>query len=1267
MDMRNPYFGPAPIAEGARLFGRDAETRDLYHLLLSERIVLLYSPPGAGKTSLIRAGLLPQLRRDPGLRVLPIDGLAHTGADVGNVIGNRYVASLVGQLELALPQALQTRFDWRAPDASLRGYLDWMRGAADDVDRGLDEVLLLDHFEDLLLDPSDRPDKQSFIRELGQALTDRRRHALFSMGEHHVAELDEYLHLVPTALAHRFRLGLLSRSQARQAIVGPAAAVQVHYEPRALAALMLKLRRSSDAGDGRRPALQEWVEPVQLQVACRRLWAARFAAQATEPHGLVRAEDVKAFSVESALGNYYADAVKAAAQAAHTPERDVRDWIEDRLILPSGARGQALRTDTEGPQLPERAADALRRSNVVRLQMLGTNRWYELSHDRLVEPIRRDNLRWFGQHLAPLQLRAREWSRARSPDGLLLSVPEFLAAWRWRHANAADLRREEQALWAQSRRSLLQTRVLPMAAALLLVIVALVGMRLLHRAEAEKSERLQQQMLVSLGRAKEMALERSLDTALIEGTRTASDVMALPAGAMRERLEFSARDSLMSVLRSSRNLRRLIVHDDMRLKAVALQPGSADGRFAYGGTGGRVMFANANGLISDAPEVTCSGQSDVRTLAFDARGTLLALGCEDGTVSVWSTAEWKRVSRWQAHAGRTVVVAFDRQGSAVASGGSGKGAGIRLMPLAEGGVAELNEPRVIGPQVGSGGIWAVAFSPTEDHLVVADGEHGLWLCNVGAGDDCERRGAEELTRADDTVTALSFSANGECIATGSWNGKVALWDRLLRSADVLSKEETPALSLVFTKRYGTVQLAVGRATRLRFVPVNLDTCGKGDTVRGSGSPVVGDEVTGLAFDDERGLLAATTAVGYFALLDIERATDPVRTAVFPMADPLASGTKHGWRGALASDAAGNSQIVVGREADDRLYVFTLAGDSSAGVVPTGQVGIERVTSSVSTQLIATLGKDGSIKFWTLAGGELAEAPGLPPLQRAWELANEAARRENLPEPFPGGEQEGRKPARILMNPAGNLLACLFKRAGQAVKGVLMVDLSDRQASRWLPTDRFGGREIAFSADGALFALGGEFDIGSLRESGAGRDRILVWEVHERQLTLQATEQPMQVTRLADAVYELALATERDGNDVVISGGANGQIQVWDASSGRPVKTLRSGSRQVTQMAFLPSKSLLAAADPFGRVTLWDTGDWLPHELATQFDPKAEPLFIGFAQSGNLLVIGSDELTRWDIDMGSLRLKACELLGARPGSTVASERVAQACGVAVARP
>lgn len=56
----SPYIGPRPfdLADRHLYFGRSVEIRELLSLIMGHNIVLLYSPSGAGKTSLINTQIL---------------------------------------------------------------------------------------------------------------------------------------------------------------------------------------------------------------------------------------------------------------------------------------------------------------------------------------------------------------------------------------------------------------------------------------------------------------------------------------------------------------------------------------------------------------------------------------------------------------------------------------------------------------------------------------------------------------------------------------------------------------------------------------------------------------------------------------------------------------------------------------------------------------------------------------------------------------------------------------------------------------------------------------------------------------------------------------------------------------------------------------------------------------------------------------------------------------------------------------------------------
>ena len=70
----NPYIGPRPFEEkdSENFFGRSREIRELTSLVIAHRVVLFYAQSGAGKTSLLQAGLVPRLRERKKIMTLPI-------------------------------------------------------------------------------------------------------------------------------------------------------------------------------------------------------------------------------------------------------------------------------------------------------------------------------------------------------------------------------------------------------------------------------------------------------------------------------------------------------------------------------------------------------------------------------------------------------------------------------------------------------------------------------------------------------------------------------------------------------------------------------------------------------------------------------------------------------------------------------------------------------------------------------------------------------------------------------------------------------------------------------------------------------------------------------------------------------------------------------------------------------------------------------------------------------------------------------------------
>ena len=429
----------------------------------------MHAPSGAGKTSLLRAKLIPELR-EKGYATAPIIrvGLEPKGS-ADRPGGNRYVESLMASLQVATGKEGNTGPDGARPnsvgvsgsslDARIR-LLEptWEQSRAPggqsdpgrDSTRGL--VLIFDQFEEILsIDPIDLDAKRAFFEELGAALReDRGLWALFAMREDYVASLDPFLTPMPRRLQVRFRLDLLDEKSAGLAISKPIEVAGASIEPDAVSYLVDELRkvrflnpRATRTGDaGVVEVLGPHVEPVQLQVVCENLWS-RWRTGSPDSKEITREVAGSVASIDRALEDYYLERVAKVARLGGgddlARETRIRKWIAGELITPSGVRGVVLKTPGRTQGLDNGLIDGLIAEYLIRSERRRGEDWIELVHDRLIEPIRNDNARWFRENLSSPQLQAMAWDRQGEPDALLLRGDELAKARQWARGRERSL------------------------------------------------------------------------------------------------------------------------------------------------------------------------------------------------------------------------------------------------------------------------------------------------------------------------------------------------------------------------------------------------------------------------------------------------------------------------------------------------------------------------------------------------------------------------------------------------------------------------------------------------------------------------------------------------------------------------------------------------------------------------------------------------------------------------------------------------------------
>ena len=456
----NPYVGPVPFREGQKLYGREKETDELLDLLVSKRIVLLIAPSGAGKTSLIQAALIPRLRDRYKLQALPTIRLTYRSEQVGQRSDvNRYALSTMRSLEGHFPPE-QRYTDEQLAELSLGRYFEQRFPISRDGASRQHWVLVLDQFEELFtLDPLDVAKKRAFLEDLGNVLAGVRGSAeepevagpptlwaLFSMREDYVAELQPFLDLIPTGLAFRYRLDLLERDRALEPVAKPAgSAMDPATAPRLVEGLLTIQLRTPEGKEVTREG--RFVEPVQLQVVCLRLWDKIVGGEKRT----ISPDDVDQAEIEQALSDYVDAALKKAAQAAPMSEKVLRDWIEDNLITSTGIRAQALREPLVLGKV-DGAIAALVDTRLIRSDKRNDREWIELAHDRLVGPLRAANKTWRSRNLKPFQRQAELYAKTgQTHKEMLFWGEELIEAERFAAEHPDELNDEERKFLKDSR------------------------------------------------------------------------------------------------------------------------------------------------------------------------------------------------------------------------------------------------------------------------------------------------------------------------------------------------------------------------------------------------------------------------------------------------------------------------------------------------------------------------------------------------------------------------------------------------------------------------------------------------------------------------------------------------------------------------------------------------------------------------------------------------------------------------------------------------
>jgi WD40 repeat protein len=1200
-----PYPGIIPFsATDARFFyGRETESKEMLQRLRRQRFLFVIGPSGSGKSSLIRAGLLPVLPQSgyfpPGFWLVREMRLSTTPL--------QSLAQLLGSVDISTfqPSDVQTLLAANPPAQCL--------------------LLVIDQFEELFTQ-TDRAGQAQFIAALKALQAVEHCALLIAMRADFYPELMNS-DLWPVEASQRLEVAPLHGETLRQAIEQPAADVGVYLEAGLLERLV------ADAADepGVLPLLQETMVLLWGEMQRRLLPLSVYERLGGEGRsGLAVAIALKA---DAALAELTSPSQQAIARRIFLR---LVQFGEGRADTRRQQPIAGLRSAGDDPLLFDQTLRHLSSHRLLTLsgEEAVAEKKVDMAHEALIGgwPTLQ---RWLTERREAEQIRRRledkttEWVRLGRSNGGLLDEVELLEAERWLASpDALELGYDAAliTLVQESRRAIEDAKIVErqrteerikankrlrlLAVALSVVACVAVGASIMATREQQKAVQAAKRSLSRLLAAQALDYrETQLDLALL---------LSLEAKHLDDTSE--ARSSLFEALQYNPSLTTFlssqVVEAQSGVSARALWafdtgPGgvavSPDGRIlALGGVAitlwdtatlqpQGVPFGREKGSMQP-PRPTFGGEwripyaprgeahvAEVRNVAFSPDGTALASGGGDCTLMLWDIVTRQRIGsyqwRWCRSLNGVNSVAFSPDGTMVAASvmfsGDIKYSDIVLWDVAA---------KQVRGSFASGGYYVeiLAFSADGKTVALREPPRGnglgdrMMLLDVATSTLLPMPSVSQTGR----LRSVAFSPTDNTVVFGSEDGTITFWNAATGhpTSQPLAGHKAAVSSIAFS-RDGT-KVATSGSDRT----ILIRNAATGQLL---GKPLTGHKtsVTKVAFLENSTRLISVDFDRTILFWD----TAPRQPLVRHLRGPTTAVNSL----TLSSDG----QRLASSGPDGTVWLWDLRQPSPPTHLCCHVGEVWALAFSPDGQWLASGGEKGTVSLWDIETSQpLVQAVlGAPSL-----LVNMAFSRDRR---------------QLLLSYADGRAISWDIPTGRA-ESLLPKSLEDMSGG-------FARHGVAFNRDGTKLA-----------EHHPDKS-IILWDVRRKEPIgrhLEGHNKPITSSVFSADGTKLASHDEE------------GTIILWDLAAYQPLGQPFLGS--TGQMIFSADGTKLASHDKEGTVILWDIAkiSASPPRRVRLKDTTTAVRILAFSPDGNTLVSGYTDGTilLWEVSPASWEAHACRI-------------------------